>query len=153
MSVSAVYFALALATSSNLDRLRHDSFWDCVPIGSDDQYSMTFTITQGETGLQPKKLLVVKSSGELPIGTSGYGTSAEPNSYYDANKARNDPYYLYHQFTEGFYDYGLQAIAGWKAASPDIELNLHTFNYEFRRDPNKRQERVFVFNCVEAKSK
>jgi hypothetical protein len=157
MSLMAISFALVFASSaleqSDTNRLEVGSLWQCKHFLNEenspdgDLYEANFLIaaTENKTLLPtlPKQLIVKKTSGELPMQFTAYGSAnATKNPFGRAGFRKK------YDFVHDFNDWGAFVTIGWWKRNPDIELIIHSFNYEFREDPSKRDERSFVFQCL-----
>ena len=134
---------------SGADRLEYGSTWHCASIGSSDGYTLDFLIEHSNGQTPPKQMRVIKASADIQVGITGFGTDrADKNDMYDAAKDKTDPYYPVSEYTQGFYNFGVDAMTLWKSRSDDVELDLRVFNYEFRDDPLRRAEKVYALNCL-----
>ena len=150
--VVAPMILLMASAAAPADRLDYGTVWQCVSPFTDGVRA-DFTILRGEPGKpsKPSKKLVFTRSSTTNIPTGGYGSGrAERSSQYDPREAKKGPDYIYAEYVEGFYDYGVSITANWSSPQAHVEVSIRTFDWKNRRDPDLRNERSFLLNCRSA---
>jgi hypothetical protein len=162
MIVMAIFLTLISASSTlelqDASRLTIGSQWQCKHLLNDDNspggdlYEADFLIIATENKAMlpslPKQLIVTKTTGELPIQFTAYGSlNGNKNPFGLAGYTKK------YDFIHAFNDWGAWVMVGWWKKKPDMELVISSFNYEFREDVSKRDERTFAFRCLEVTKK
>ena len=146
--IAALALHVALAGADNpAKRLAVGSEWRCASPFADGA-ELEFKIMRSDRGGTGTMMVVTRASTGITLPVTGYGMGrGEKYDLFDPREDRRDPFYLYMEYGQGFYNWGVGLLAKWKARDPRVELNLTLFNYEHREDPVKRDEKFFSFWC------
>jgi hypothetical protein len=156
--MSVLLFVLSQVSNAPLQtgRIAYGSVWHCKHLLNEDNsttgdlYEIDFKVSRtdelSENYRLPKMISIIKSNGEIPLDLKGFGSEfGIVDQYFKANPSSKNAC----QFSQGFYDWGVNIDFCWFKKKPEVQMTIRSFNYEFRNDPARKNEKIFALKCVE----